>query len=926
MASSLPGELTSFIGRQIELAQIGDSVVGARLLTLTGAGGCGKTRLALQVAADEWDRYPEGVWWVELARLEDDSLLPAAVLSTLGLREVPGCSLLETLIQYLRVRCALVVLDNCEHLLVACAQLADALLRACPSLTILATSRARLGVPGEVIWRVPSMSLPVKPWRGPSDALRKSDAVLLFLDRARAVRPDFAITAANAPAVARICQDLDGIPLAIELAAARVRMLAPEQISHALGDRFALLTGGARTVVPRHQTLQASIDWSHELLSDAERMLLRRLAVFAGGWTLEAAEQVCSGDGIAHPDVLNVLTGLVDKSLIDIEEHEPQTRYRLLETVRQYATARLADAGEVNDLRDRHLAYHLALAEAAEPQVLGAGRDDPVLHTLATELPNLRAAVEWAATSDPNAALRMADALSLFWLFTGRYREGDAAYARALNAAGQAPGPLRGRALAGRGNLALYGGAYQAAHEWAQAALATGEACGDICVQARAYHTLGLMASFGNPARGRPLLERSVQLATQAGDDWCQVSASQILAIAWILQDEFDTARPILDNAYATATRLGYRRGLAWHWFCLGWEAIYQGRLDEAHELLTRAVLASNEVGDPAPNSRANCLMTFVQLARGDIKRAYSLAAATLTRVLETGADLVFGFAHHMLARTELALGEFPAARGHLHTAVEAGRRSGFSYLLSWHLTVLGTLERVDANMEAAHRCAEEALELARQLGSGWMQAGAELLLGRLALATGEATQAERYVQAALGRLVARDFALDIPECLDILAAIAAAQESFEEAARLLGAAATGREQLGIIRFPPEPDFWFSVQLTMRDALGPVAYDAAFGAGAALRTDEAVAYVRRAWGERKRPSRGWDSLTPTELNVISHITAGLTNRQIGQRMFISAGTVKIHLAHIFAKLGTPSRSRLAAEATKRGLGPPGVTK
>ncbi len=925
MPNNLPSELTSFIGRRTELAQIGDPLGRMRLLTLTGAGGCGKTRLALQAAADTMDRHPDGVWWVELARLEDAALLPAAVLGSLGLREVPGRSLLDTLIRHLRAHRALVVLDNCEHLLAACAQFADALLRACPSLTILATSREPLGVPGEVTWRVPSMSLPVEPWGEPIEALRQSDAVALFIDRATQVRPNFTITAANAPAVARIGHGLDGIPLAIELAAARVRMLAPEEIARALGDRFHLLTGGARTVMPRHQTLEASLDWSHELLSDGERTLLRRLSVFAGGWTLDSAEQVCSGEGIDRYGVLDLLTGLVDKSLVNTDEHGAETRYRLLETVRQYAMARLADAGEVNDLRDRHLTYHLALAKAAEPQVLGAGRDDAVLHTLATELPNLRAAMERAARTDPHTALCLADAMTLFWLFTGRYREGDTAYARALDTAGEAPTPLHGRALAGRGNLALYGGAYEAAHGWAQAALATGEACGDLSVQARACQTLGLMASFGNPARGRPLLERSVQLATQAGDDWCQVSALQILAIAWILQDDFDTARPILDDAYATATRLGYLRGLAWHWFCLGWEAIYQGRLDKAHELLARAVAASNEVGDPAPNSRANCLMTYAQLACGDITLAYSLANTTLARVRETGADMVFGFAHQMLGRTELALGELPATRGHLQTAVEAGRRSGFAYLLSWHLAALGTLERVDGNLDTAHRCAEEALEVARRLGSGWMQAGAERLLGRLALAAGEAMQAERYVHDALGRLVVKGFALDVPECLDILAAIAATQENFEGAARLFGAAATGREQLGIVRFPPEPEFWSSVQLMTREALGPQGYDAAFAAGAALRTDEAVAYVRRARGERKRPSRGWDSLTPTEVDVVRHIAAGFTNRQIGERLFISAGTVKVHLSHIFAKLGTPSRSHLAAEATRRGLDPPTAT-
>ncbi len=922
MPNNLPGELTSFVGRRAELVQIGDPLQRARLLTLTGSGGCGKTRLALQAAADVLDRHPDGVWWVELARLESASLVPAAVIGALGLREVPGRALLDTLVEHLRTRSALIVLDNCEHLLGACAQFADVLLRGCPSLTILATSRAPLGVPGEVTWRVPSMSLPAEPEGEPIEALQLSDAVSLFIDRAVQVRPDFAITAANALTVAQICHDLDGIPLAIELAAARVRMLAPAQIARALSDRFHLLTGGARTVLPRHQTLHASIDWSHELLRDGERALLRRLSVFAGGWTLDTAERVCPGEGIDRYDVLDLLAGLVDKSLVTTDEQGPETRYGLLETVRQYATARLAEAGEVDGLRDRHLAYHVALAEAAEPQVLGAGRDDPVLHTLTTELPNLRAALERAAATDPDAALRLVNALTLFWLFTGRYREGDAAYARALDAAGEQPTPLRGRVLAGRGKLALYSGAYEAAYGWAQAALGVGEACGDLWTQGRAYDTLGQLTSIGDPVGGRPLLERSMELATQAGDDWCRTSAAQLLAVTWMWHEELDTARSLLDDAYATATRLGYRWGLAWHWWCLGWEAIYQGRLDEAHELLARSVVASDEVGNPVTNGFANGLMAYAQLVCGNTELAYSLAGQTLERVLETGAGLSLGVAYQVLGRTEIALGEFPAAGGHLEAAVEAERRSGSAHLLTWHLAVLGTLERVDGNMDVAHGHAEEALEIARQVGSGWMQANAERLLGRLALAAGEPTEAERYVHDALGRLVAKGFALDIPECLDVLAAAAAAQESFEEAARLLGAAAVGRQRLGIVRFPPEPDFWASVEHTPREALGPDGYHAAFTAGAALGTDDAVAYVRRARGERKRPSHGWDSLTPTELDVVRHIAAGLTNRQIGEHMFISPGTVKAHLSHIFAKLDTPSRSHLAAEATRRGLDPP----
>ena len=862
MPTNLPSELTSFVGRRHELTQIGQLLAQARLLTLTGSGGCGKTRLALQAAADALDAYPDGVWWVELARVEDAALVPAAVISALGLREAPGRPLVDTLVQYLRDRRRLLVLDNCEHLVDTCARLVDALLRGCVSLTILTTSRAPLGVPGEITWRVPSMSVPTEPARQPLESLRQFDAVSLFIDRAQQVRPNFAITANNAPAVAQICHDLDGIPLAIELAAARVRMMAPEQIYRALSDRFHVLTGGARTVMPRQQTLQASLDWSYELLSAAERTLLRRLAVFVSGWTLEAAEQVCSDADIDRYAMLDLLTALVDKSLVTTVEDDTETRYRLLETVRQYSTARLTDAEELDQLRQRHLSYYLELAEQAESQIPSAGQEHPIMHTLTTELPNLRAALDWATTTDPTVGLRLINALTLFWIFTGRYREGEAAYARALDAAEEQSTMLRGRVLAGRALLGFYGG-HEDAHIWSQSALEIGQTYNDAWTQGRALNILGFVASRGDPASGRSLLQRSVELATQAGDDFCRIDAAQSLVFSWLFQDEFDTARALLDNATATATRLRYRGGIAMHWFSLGWEAMIHGRLKQARELFERAVTASDEVGEPVMNGIANGFLTHVHLVCGDTDRAYALASAAFKRVQEIGAGFALGIVQQALGRSELALGKLAAAREHLHNAINIDRQ-GMTYFFSWALAGLGTLERLEDNFQTARDHGEQALDSARRLGSGWMQAGAQRLLARLALATGNTSDAERYVHDALTHLQAKGLALDIPESLDILAAIAATQVNFDQAARLLGAAAASRQCLGITRFPPEPEFWAGVERTTRDALGDDGYHTAYTQGAAGIEETLPTSTADQLGPREPMDF---SLNPTERNA-----------------------------------------------------------
>ena len=375
--NNLPALLSSFIGRQTQIAEVQRHVAQSRLLTLTGPGGCGKSRLAIQVATHLQADFPDGVWLVELAPLSDPAFVPQTVAFALGAREDPARPIQAVLADVLRPKAALLVLDNCEHLLDACAELSDGLLCACPRLHILASSREALGITGEVAYRVPSLATADPSRLPPLADLARVEAVRLFVERAAAVRPGFELTEQNAPAVAQIVRRLDGIPLAIELAAARMKALSALQIAQRLDDRFRLLTGGSRTALPRQQTLRATIDWSYDLLSEPEQRLFCRLAVFRGGWTLEAAEAVCAGpdlsgfQNLTSRDVLDLLIELVNKSLVNVEEQDGEARYSRLETIRQYGCQKLEDSGELDAMRRRHLDYFLDFAARSDRESRG---------------------------------------------------------------------------------------------------------------------------------------------------------------------------------------------------------------------------------------------------------------------------------------------------------------------------------------------------------------------------------------------------------------------------------------------------------------------------------------------------------------------------------------------------------------------------
>ena len=455
-AHKLPRPISSFIGREKEIIQVLKMICEHPLVTLTGAGGVGKTRLALQVAGKAIDAFPDGVWMVDLASLSDPERIPEACLLALGMRQEPFLPAASFLEGYLEEKRLLLLLDNCEHVITACTRLVDALLKGCPHLHILATSREMLDVPGEHLFRVPSLTVPeVRQAPSPLAELVQSEAARLFVERAAQVAPDFELRPENVQAVAQVCQRLDGIPLAIELAAGRMRVLSVTQVAARLDNAFRLLTEGSRAVLPRHQTLKAAIDWSYDLLFPKERLLLQRLSVFAGGWTLESAEAICAddedgdGDPIALDDVLDLLEQLVDKSLVSVQPGESENHYRMLEIIRQYGRDRLLEAGGSRKVRDRHLDTFAALTRQAELHLRGKGMLE-WLSSLKEELGNLRAAMEWALVGPVEEGLQMAADLMWFWHNRSLFVEGTAWCERLLAAekARRGDDPLTGnRAL-----------------------------------------------------------------------------------------------------------------------------------------------------------------------------------------------------------------------------------------------------------------------------------------------------------------------------------------------------------------------------------------------------------------------------------------------------------------------------------------------
>ena len=671
---NIPIPLTSFIGREKELEGVGNLLSKSRVVTLTGSGGVGKTRLAIHVVADVLEQFPDGVWFLDLAPLSDPGLVPNTLAEVLDLSLMGGSnlSITDLIIGYLRSRRALIIFDNCEHLIDPCARLVDSLLMSCERLSILATSREALRVSGEIPYRVPSLEVPRWDTVPVVDVLAKTESVRLFTERAAVVSPGFAIGPENVLVIGQICERLGGIPLAIELAAARVNMLAVEQILKRLDDRFNLLTSGLRTALPRHQTLRATIEWSFDLLSEKECLFFRRLAVFVGGWTLEAAEEVCGGSGIEASDVLDLLSQLVDKSLVLVETSNGgetrypaggSLRYRRLETIRQFACEKLAASSEGEQIRARHLEYFLKLAERSEQEL---PRRTEWTQKLEEEHENMRAALEWSLPGNVTAGQQLAGALAWWWDGSGHWSEGYEWLQKMLAVSTKTETLTRAKLLVGAGWLAAMLSYDDQSVAFAEESLALFRQLGDKEGIAHSLVTLAVRAyNRADFDQATALFEESCALSREMGDNWRLSGRLSYLGYTAEAQGNFEQAQKYYQESLMLKKIIGDREGFGWIYFLMGNLARSQGDNAEAMKLYEEALQIVKVAKQKTITLFILNAMGLSAIYSGDYKKGGLLLEETIELCQKMGDQAGIVDSLHWLGWGALLQGDYATSRSY---------------------------------------------------------------------------------------------------------------------------------------------------------------------------------------------------------------------------------------------------------------------
>jgi predicted ATPase/DNA-binding CsgD family transcriptional regulator len=846
-----------------------------------------------------------GLCWVDLGPITDRAHVARAVAAAAGVRLDPLADPLQVLVAQLRDLQSLICLDTCEHLLDACADLVDTLLRKCPDITVLATSREPLGVPGEVVWRVPPLA--------------QSEAVRLFGDRAALVRTGFDLDEER-DAVHAVCARLEGVPLGIELAAAWVRMLTPAEVASRLDERLALLIGGSRVVPNRHQTLAASIAWSYDLLDEADRVLLRRLSVFVGGFTVDRAQAVCFEGPTEEIEVLAAIRRLVDKSLVVAADTAVRGRYRLLDTIREYAEGQLRTADELAATQDRHLEHFLAVVEAAEFEF---ERDQDRWRLLFdTEYDNVRAALRHGlAAPDAERGRRLAAALARYWGVCGHTQEALEFLGRAIKLAPDERSALQARLWWGFGNIASGAGRPEVVADAAERGLAIAKVIGDDRHRARCLNLAAYSKLFTDFQASHILACEAEQYGLIARDPVAVDLARVLKARTLTNQDRHVDAVGEIRAVLERTTKRGERKMSA---FALGievWAALFTGKLHRAEELARDGLRLAEPLGSYFAVGHMSFNLAWVLGLTGKINAGRELIHPIIRSVTDARDEV------GLLSWFALVPGKLSLWAGDLHGAVrwfESAAQFGAPNTDNWvaarALPGLARAMRRLGRTEQAHSHANRAVDLATTLNIPHVRAEALEELAFLAAADQDLSRAEDLHREALlirENCGLRTFYVD---SIDAFARAWVAGGRFAEAARLLAASDTGRTSLGYPR-PPIDQASHAVSLrTVRRELGDTAFADYWGHGAKLSLDEAVSYaIRRSAGRqhRQRPfATGWTSLTPTERSVVDLVVTGLSNPQISSRLFMSRSTVKTHLAHIYRKLHIANRTELAAFAQR----------
>lgn len=796
--NNLPTQLTSFVGREKELADVEKLLPDAHMLTLIGPGGTGKTRLSIQAASEMLDQYPDGVWLVELAPILDPLLVPRTTAIAIGLRDEPQRPVIDMLCDYLHEKKMLIILDNCEHLVDACARMADRILHVAPKTRILASSREALGIGGEVTYRVPSLGTPDISHLPPLESLSQYEAVKLFIDRATSAVPAFTVTNDNAPFLAQICHRLDGIPLAIELAAAKIRVLSIEQIAKRLNDRFKLLTGGSRTALERHQTLSATIDWSYNLLPPAEQVLFRKLSVFVDGWTLEAAEFVCSDAYLKSDDVLDLLEHLINKSIVFLED----TRYRMLETLRQYANEKLVGLGESDKLRDQHLEYFLNLAEIAEPHLI---RPEQIewLPLLDADYENLRLALEWSLRKESAVpSQNLCRALWWFWKIRCYWLEGLNWVKKALAKPAQNEGmyekAARARAYYTCADLEWQLGNFEQRLSLAQEGLALASEVSDKRDIAVARYYVGVALTLGEEDNDQAfsLIQQSFAEFQALNETFWQAYSFPFLSEFLVGQAKLKLRERVVRNL-ELARNVGERLILA---DALSYYAAWLFRINQMAEARACAEDSDRlyrQIG--SENTSINSLL-FADIAwlEGDHQKARSLYMEMQARFNLLGEKPWRSNCISGLGRLAMEEGDLHQARTYLEQALTLWREVGLKIQIAHHLTELSTLSYLEGNLEEFKQNFRESVSLRNYISESYKPYILVTILGSL------------YFQK--------------PEC----------------SAQLMGVTVQFERKNDLPLTPREKRYWDRAETHARKTLGDATFEASYAEGQKLSLDEAL--------------------------------------------------------------------------------------